>query len=236
MASPTPPLAQPVVLTDAQIEEGRRETFSTDNPYCPCDSKTMRKAVRWAERALAALVQPPEAPVAVEVSRLADMAKDALNAAYRHGRAHQTVREDHAHGFANARHDEFLSALATMAPTPAPQVPSEAAHLVGGEAAQRMLPWDDCKVAFGCDDEDALWLADKHGKLKLPHGWKLDGTDGAGARSVVIFRVEGGVWPEDGDRVKSALRRIGAIAPKSPLAATQAATTDAAGERATAKG
>ncbi len=42
------------MLTDAQIEEGRRDTFSTDNPFCPCDSKTMRKAVRWAERTLAA--------------------------------------------------------------------------------------------------------------------------------------------------------------------------------------
>jgi hypothetical protein len=41
--------AQP--LTDEQIEAGRKATFSTDNPFCPCDSKTMRKAVRWAERA-----------------------------------------------------------------------------------------------------------------------------------------------------------------------------------------
>jgi predicted RNase H-like nuclease (RuvC/YqgF family) len=37
-------------LTDEQIEEGRKATFSTDNPYCPCDTKTMRKAVQWAER------------------------------------------------------------------------------------------------------------------------------------------------------------------------------------------
>ena len=36
-------------LTDAQIESGREATFSTGNPFCPCDSKTMRKAVRWAE-------------------------------------------------------------------------------------------------------------------------------------------------------------------------------------------
>ena len=40
-------------LTDAQIEQGRRETFSTENPFCPCTDKTMRKAVRWAERACA---------------------------------------------------------------------------------------------------------------------------------------------------------------------------------------
>lgn len=43
--------ATPTPLTDAQIEEGRMATFSTNNPFCPCDSKTMRKAVRWAERA-----------------------------------------------------------------------------------------------------------------------------------------------------------------------------------------
>ncbi|SEL13699.1 hypothetical protein SAMN05216359_105333 [Roseateles sp. YR242] len=38
-------------LTDEQIEAGRKETFSTDNPFCPCTDKTMRKAVRWAEHA-----------------------------------------------------------------------------------------------------------------------------------------------------------------------------------------
>lgn len=37
-------------LTDAEIEIGRDATFSINNPFCPCDSKTMRKAVRWAER------------------------------------------------------------------------------------------------------------------------------------------------------------------------------------------
>lgn len=40
-----------VPLTDEQIEKLRRETFSTENPFCPCDSKTMRKAVWAAERA-----------------------------------------------------------------------------------------------------------------------------------------------------------------------------------------
>lgn len=44
--------AEPTVpLTDAQIEAGREAIFSTCNPFCPCDSKTMRKAVRWAEHA-----------------------------------------------------------------------------------------------------------------------------------------------------------------------------------------
>ena len=47
-ASPTPPQREP--LTDGQIEALRKKTFSTDNPFCPCDSKTMRKAV-WAAEA-----------------------------------------------------------------------------------------------------------------------------------------------------------------------------------------
>ena len=38
-------------LTDAQIEDLRKQTFSTNNPYCPVDSKSMRKAVWAAERA-----------------------------------------------------------------------------------------------------------------------------------------------------------------------------------------
>lgn len=48
-----PPAPQPAgrALTDAEIEAGRRQVFSTSNPFCPCDEKTMRKAVRWAERA-----------------------------------------------------------------------------------------------------------------------------------------------------------------------------------------
>lgn len=40
------------ILTDEQIEHGRHNTFSTNNPFCPCDSKTMRKAARWAEKAV----------------------------------------------------------------------------------------------------------------------------------------------------------------------------------------
>lgn len=42
------PQRQP--LTDERIEALRKKTFSTDNPFCPCDSKTMRKAV-WAAEA-----------------------------------------------------------------------------------------------------------------------------------------------------------------------------------------
>lgn len=40
-------------MTAAQIEQGWRDTFSTGNPFCPCDLKSFTKAVRWHERALA---------------------------------------------------------------------------------------------------------------------------------------------------------------------------------------
>ncbi|MEJ5030084.1 hypothetical protein [Comamonas sp. MYb69] len=49
LAAPPPPEREP--LTDEQIEKLRKDTFSTDNPFCPCDRKTMQKAVRAAERA-----------------------------------------------------------------------------------------------------------------------------------------------------------------------------------------
>jgi hypothetical protein len=42
---------KPLPLSDEQIEGLREQTFSTNNPFCPCDSKTMREAVRAAERA-----------------------------------------------------------------------------------------------------------------------------------------------------------------------------------------
>lgn len=42
---------KPLPLSDEQIEGLREQTFSTNNPFCPCDSKSMRKAVRAAERA-----------------------------------------------------------------------------------------------------------------------------------------------------------------------------------------
>jgi hypothetical protein len=40
-------------LTGAVIEKGWYSTFSTSNPYCPCNLKSFTKAVRWAEHALA---------------------------------------------------------------------------------------------------------------------------------------------------------------------------------------
>lgn len=41
-------------LTSKQIKAGWEKTFSTNNPFCPCDLKSFTKAVNWAERVLAA--------------------------------------------------------------------------------------------------------------------------------------------------------------------------------------
>lgn len=50
--SPAPEVAPVPELTSKQIEAGWHATFSTSNPYCPCNLKSFTKAVRWAERAL----------------------------------------------------------------------------------------------------------------------------------------------------------------------------------------
>jgi hypothetical protein len=40
-------------LSATDIEAGWHRTFSTGNPYCPCNLKSFTKAVRWAECAIA---------------------------------------------------------------------------------------------------------------------------------------------------------------------------------------
>ncbi len=70
------------------------------------------------------------------------------------------------------------------------------------------VPWSDCKVAFGCDDEDAVWMASDCGRLSLPPGWSLTETDCSGARCVVIFRVEGLPTKAAGRAVAAALASI----------------------------
>lgn len=50
----------PSALDTKQIEAGWRDTFSTDNPFCPCNLKSFTKAVRWAERQFVALAAPGE--------------------------------------------------------------------------------------------------------------------------------------------------------------------------------
>jgi hypothetical protein len=45
-------------MTDEQIEKGWRDTFSTSNPFCPCDLRSFTKVVKWAERALLSASKP----------------------------------------------------------------------------------------------------------------------------------------------------------------------------------
>lgn len=75
----------------------------------------------------------------------------------------------------------------------------------GSEAA-----WDDCKVAFGFNgDEGAIFEAWERGNLSLPCGWSLNETDAAGARLVVVFRVEGVLpGPADSAIVRALLDRL----------------------------
>lgn len=65
------------------------------------------------------------------------------------------------------------------------------------------LPWSDCKVAFGCEEPDAL---NEEFEKELPPGWSLDEFDSAGARSVVVFCVEGMLRVRDGKRVEGLIR------------------------------
>jgi hypothetical protein len=73
-------------------------------------------------------------------------------------------------------------------------------------------PWADCKVAYGVDDEAALWRwYDRTKAAELPAGWSLDETDCSGARCVVVFRVEGLPAVEDGKAVARIVRRVGRL-------------------------
>jgi hypothetical protein len=86
-------------------------------------------------------------------------------------------------------------------------------------------PWCDCKVAFGIEDDEAvmgLFYSGVHGgearhakKLGLPPGWTLNEVDGAGARWVAVFRVEGVPTVRDGKHVIALLRRLGALSGES---------------------
>lgn len=52
---------EPVALTCAEIERGWNDTFSTRNPFCPCDLGAFTKSVRWAERNIRSLKRPSQA-------------------------------------------------------------------------------------------------------------------------------------------------------------------------------
>ncbi len=47
-AQPAAPALVPLTLR--QMEAGREQIFSVNNPFCPCDSKTFRKVAEWVER------------------------------------------------------------------------------------------------------------------------------------------------------------------------------------------
>lgn len=73
----------------------------------------------------------------------------------------------------------------------------------------REMPWSDCKIAFGFDgDEEKLWTKDQQSRDLWPKGWTMKETDGAGARLVVVFRVEGLPREEDGRAVLRVLKRV----------------------------
>lgn len=64
--------------------------------------------------------------------------------------------------------------------------------------------WDDMKVAFSIEDEERFitWAAKTRafysdGTAGFPKGWELVETNGAGARCVAVFRVEGWFRPKD---------------------------------------
>ena len=62
------PTKQLPPLTARQIELMWHDTFSTNNPFCPCDLKSFTKTVRATEGALAALLQAaPTEPAAPAV-------------------------------------------------------------------------------------------------------------------------------------------------------------------------
>lgn len=44
--------SQAVELTDAEIRKGWEATFSTNNPFCPCNLHSFHKSVRWAVAAI----------------------------------------------------------------------------------------------------------------------------------------------------------------------------------------
>lgn len=80
------------------------------------------------------------------------------------------------------------------------------------------LPWDDAKVAFGFNDNSSndgsielleeIWDESLRKPSIWPKGWELNETDTAGARMVVVFRVDGSIKPEDGTAVRKLLDRI----------------------------
>lgn len=85
--------------------------------------------------------------------------------------------------------------------------------------ATELIPWDDMKVAFSCEDGQAFddwWdnLAPRGQNRALPKGWSYNERDESGARGVLVFRIKG--WPleSDGLRVRKLIDRIDTKAAK----------------------
>ena len=72
-----------------------------------------------------------------------------------------------------------------------------------------VAPWSDCKVAFGINNPDRWISAHDRGAIVLPFGWEWNEVDSSGARSVIVFRVEGVPTVEDGREVARTIRRFG---------------------------
>lgn len=74
----------------------------------------------------------------------------------------------------------------------------------------------------GSDVRGAVIACDEY-RAMLPLGC----FNSTGARCVAVFRVDGGLWAADGNRVQSLLRRIGAMNRRAAIAkATGGATKD----------
>lgn len=79
-------------------------------------------------------------------------------------------------------------------------------------------PWSDVKVAFEFDDTgdgseellNALWHEGFEDPAIWPRGWSIIETNAAGARMVVVFRVQGAVSEADGLAVRTILDGISA--------------------------
>lgn len=48
-AQPEPAQTARKPMTTVQMEKGRTQIFSVENPFCPCDSKTFMKVARYVE-------------------------------------------------------------------------------------------------------------------------------------------------------------------------------------------
>lgn len=94
-------------------------------------------------------------------------------------------------------------------------------------------PWSDCKLAFDYLGRENV-LEELHekalrGEVPLPGGWQLIETDSAGARVVVVFRVDGHPRLEDGFAVRILLDKLGVCRTLAQLQAVLTEMVDTGG-------